>query len=298
MPSHLPHHLLTEGAKEPLGSKGQILDAQVKAGSRVVVRASQQDLRGWLEERNWFRQTGDETMRGIWCSKQYQKKVLVSDRSFTVIMKGVAKEYDSSFTQRKLFNVVENAVPTLVSRSKQLWDPVTMEANSGERGVSPSGSFAAWSTAQGGRNNDRGYWKHYKKFVWETLEGFFEEAKSHRERRANHGMTSLESVSLRLRVPTSMVHLMGDLSGMLTEELEKEWPAVTWAVFPSVPEYTACMQLEMGGQLSIPQCVADANMQHRRFKLVVSEGSRGSVRGPITLSRLLEEKAEVMVSSI
>ena len=88
MPSHLPHHLMIEGAKEALGRKGQMLDAQVKAGSRVVVCASQQDLRGWLGERNWFRLPGDETVRGIWCSKQYQRKVIVSDRSFIVIMKG------------------------------------------------------------------------------------------------------------------------------------------------------------------------------------------------------------------
>ena len=39
-----------------------MLDAQVKAGSRVAVRASQQDLRGWLGERNWFRLPGDETV--------------------------------------------------------------------------------------------------------------------------------------------------------------------------------------------------------------------------------------------
>ena len=52
------------------------------------------------------------------------------------------------------------------------------------------------------------------------------------------------------------------------------------------------------GALSTPQCVVEANMQQRRFKLVVSEGSEGSVRGPITMSRLLEEKTEVMVSSL
>ena len=71
MPSHLPHHLMIEGAKEALGRKGQILDAQVKAGNKVVVRASRQDLRGWLGERNWFRLPGDETVRGTWCLKQY-----------------------------------------------------------------------------------------------------------------------------------------------------------------------------------------------------------------------------------
>ena len=170
--------------------------------------------------------------------------MIVSDRSFTVILKNMnTNEYDSSFTQRKLFNVIENAVPTLVSRSKQLWDPDTMEANSGEGGVSPTDAFAEWSAAQGGRNNDRGYWKHYRKFVWETLEGFFEEAKSHREGRADPSMARQECVSLRLRVPTSMVHLMGDLGDMLTEELKKEWPTVKCAVFPSVPEDTACVQM-------------------------------------------------------
>ena len=70
MPSHLAQHSMIEAAKEALGRKGQMLDAQVKAGSRVVVRASQQDLREWLGKRNWFRLPGDETLRGIWCSKQ------------------------------------------------------------------------------------------------------------------------------------------------------------------------------------------------------------------------------------
>ena len=64
-----------------------MLDAQVKAGSRVVVRASQQDLREWLGKRNWFRLPGDETVEGIWCSRPYKSKLIVSDRSFTVIMK-------------------------------------------------------------------------------------------------------------------------------------------------------------------------------------------------------------------
>ena len=68
----------------------------------------------------------------------------------------MVKEYDSNFTQRKLFNVIDNAVPTLVSWSEQLWDPVTMEVNSGEGGVSPSDAFVEWSAAQGGRNDDRG----------------------------------------------------------------------------------------------------------------------------------------------
>ena len=95
-----------------------------------------------------------------------------------------------------------------------------------------------------------------------------------------------------------MVRLMGDLSEMLIEELKKEWPAVKCAVFPSVPEDTACGHMEMGGRLATALYVADANMQQRCFKLVVSEGSEGLVRSPITLSRLLEEKAEVMVSSM
>ena len=98
-----------------------------------------------------------------------------------------------------------------MSRSKQLWDPNTLEANSAEDGVSPSDAFAAWSSTQGGRNNDRGYWKHYRKFVWETSEGFFEAAKSHKEGRVDPSMAIQECVSLRLRVPTSMVHLLGDL---------------------------------------------------------------------------------------
>ena len=54
----------------------------------------------------------------------------------------------------------------------------------------------------------------------------------------------------------------------------------------------------MGRAAGHVPCVTEANMQQRRFKLVVSEGSEGSVRGPVTLSRLLEEKAEVMVSSL
>ena len=53
-----------------------------------------------------------------------------------------------------------------------------------------------------------------------------------------------------------------------------------------------------GGRLATPPYVADANTQQRRFNLVVSEGSQGSVRGPITLPRLPEKKAEVTVSSM
>ena len=81
--------------------------------------------------------------------------MIVSDRSFTVIMKGMTKEYGSDVTQRKLFNVIENAVPKLVSRSEQLWDPITMETISVGAGVSSSYAFAEWPVAQGGRNDDR-----------------------------------------------------------------------------------------------------------------------------------------------
>ena len=38
--------------------------------------------------------------------------------------------------------------------------------------------------------------------LWETVEVFFEEAKSHREGRADPSMAIQESISLRLRVPT------------------------------------------------------------------------------------------------
>ena len=103
-------------------------------------------------------------------------------------------------------------------------------------------------------------------------------------------MAIQECVSLRVRVPTSMVHLLGDLGEMLIEELKKEWPAVKCMVFPSVPEDTACGQMENGGPLRVSPTVNDANMQQRRSKLVVSEGCEDSMRGPITLSRLLEEK--------
>ena len=158
----------------------------------------------------------------------------------------MTKKYDSDFAQRKLFNVIDNAVPTLVSRTKQLWGPLTLEADRAEDGVSPSDAFAAWSSTQGGRNNDRGYWKHYRKFVWETSEGFFEAVRSHVDGRADPNMAMLECVSLGARVPTSMVHLLGDLGEMLTEEMRKEWLAATCAVFPSVPEDTACGQMEIG----------------------------------------------------
>ena len=76
MPTHLAQHSMVEAAKEALGRQGQMLDAQVKAGSRVVVRASQQDLREWLGKRNWFRAAwgrdgaGDMVLEAKWCSEE------------------------------------------------------------------------------------------------------------------------------------------------------------------------------------------------------------------------------------
>jgi hypothetical protein len=121
MPTHLAQHSMVEAAKVALGRQGQMLDAQVKAGSRVVVRASQQDLREWLGKRNWFKLPGDETLRGIWCSKQNgaQREVIVSDRPFTVILENL-KTKDDSLTMEDAHRMLEKRDNMIASTQNEL----------------------------------------------------------------------------------------------------------------------------------------------------------------------------------
>jgi hypothetical protein len=88
----------------------------------------------------------------------------VADHSLTLILKGIGGQCENETAQRKLFSVVENAVPTLLSRDVGLWDVESLAKS--DFGASALEAFDTWARSQGGRNNDRGYWRHYRKHVY------------------------------------------------------------------------------------------------------------------------------------
>ena len=52
MPTYMTHGAMTDATKAALHREKQLLDMRVKAGSRVVIKVRQAELKSWIGERN------------------------------------------------------------------------------------------------------------------------------------------------------------------------------------------------------------------------------------------------------
>jgi hypothetical protein len=69
MPTYMTQGAMMDAAKAALNREKQLLDVRVSAGSRVVIKVRQAELKSWIGERNWFVLENEEakSFRGIWC---------------------------------------------------------------------------------------------------------------------------------------------------------------------------------------------------------------------------------------
>ena len=92
-----------EAAKAALNREEQLLDMRVKAGSRVVIKVRQAELKSWLGERNWFVLENEEakSFRGIWClPPRAGRPEKVKDSTFTIQIKGIGmNKYASDYVR-------------------------------------------------------------------------------------------------------------------------------------------------------------------------------------------------------
>ena len=91
-PTYMTQGAMMEAVKIALGREKQLLDMRVKAGSRVVIKVRQAELKSWHGERNWFVIENEEarSFRGIWClPPRADRPVRVKDSTFMVQIKGI-----------------------------------------------------------------------------------------------------------------------------------------------------------------------------------------------------------------
>ena len=204
MPKCMSQGTIIEAAKAALNREKQLLDMRVSAGSRVVIKVRQADLRSWIGDRNWFVLEHEEakSFREIWCLRpRADRPEKIKDSTFTVQIKGIGiNKYASDYVQHQLFSAAEDAVFTLASRDEGSYDPVLMQRATSAGGVSLSNAFAQWSASQSSGNH-RGYWKHYRRYVWVQLDGSEQRGSHNRDGRPDPAYAVIENLSLRLRVP-------------------------------------------------------------------------------------------------
>ena len=206
MPTYMSQGAMLEAAKAALNREKQLLDMRVKAGSRVVVKVRQADLKIWIGERNWFVLENEEakSFRGIWClPPRADRPEKIKDSTFTVQIKGIGmNKYASEYMQQQLFSAAEDAVFTLASRAEGRFDAIHMKramsvnGSASVEGVSLSEAFAQWATNQSSTGNDRGYWKHYRRYVWVQLDGTEQRGSHNRDGRPDPSHAVVENVSL------------------------------------------------------------------------------------------------------
>ena len=92
MPTYTTHGTTTDAAKAALHREKQLLGVRVKAGSRVVIKVRQAELKSWIGEMIWFVLENGEikSFRGIWClPPRVDRSEKVEDSTFTVQMKNI-----------------------------------------------------------------------------------------------------------------------------------------------------------------------------------------------------------------
>ena len=111
-------------------------------------------------------------------------------------------KYTSEYVQQQLFSAADDAVYTLASRAEDRVDAVQMKyevsvnGSVSVGGVSLSKAFAQWSANQSSTRNDRGYWKHYWRYVWAQLDGTEQRGSHHGDGRSGPSYAVIENLSL------------------------------------------------------------------------------------------------------
>ena len=104
MPTYMTQGAMTDAAKAALNREKQLLDMRVAAGSRVVIKVRQAELKSWLGERNWFVLENEEakSFRGIWClPPRADRPEKVTDFTFPIQIKGIGmNKYASGYVQQ------------------------------------------------------------------------------------------------------------------------------------------------------------------------------------------------------
>ena len=305
MPRHMTQGAMMEAAKAALNREKQLLDMRVAAGSRVVIKVRQAELKSWLDERNWFVLENEEvkSFRGIWClPPRADRPEKVKDSTFTVQIKGIGmNKYASDYVQQQLFSAVEDAVFTLASRAEGLFDAITMSVigSASVGGVSLTEAFSQWSANQSASGNDRGYWKHYRRYVWVQLDGTEQRGSHNRDGRPDPSYAVVENMSLRVRVPMVMEDMVMDgLHSLIIEKLRTKWPEVECAIWPSVMESVAVEWLDSGQSEDRARNIARMGCVVRRVKLLVENVGETQYRTPVGLARLVEEGLKVQVVAV
>ena len=108
MPTYMTQGAMMDAAKAALNREKQLLDMRVSAGSRVVIKVRQAELKSWIGERNWFVLENEEakSFRGIWClPPRADRPEKVKDSTFTIQIKGIGmNKYASGYVQQQLFS--------------------------------------------------------------------------------------------------------------------------------------------------------------------------------------------------
>ena len=113
-------------------------------------------------------------------------------------------------------------------------------------GMSLSNAFAQWSASQSS-GNDRGYWKHYRRYVWVQLDGTEQRGFHNKDGRPGPTYAVIDNLSLRLRVPMVMEDMaMDGLQDLVVEKLRKKCPGVVCTIWPAVMESVSAKWLDSG----------------------------------------------------
>ena len=108
--------------------------------------------------------------------------------------------------QQQIFSAADDGVFTLASRADGRFDAINMRSVDGSAsvgGVSLSEAFAQWPGNQSSTGNDRGYWKHYRRYVWVQLDGPEQRGSHNSDGRPDPSYAVIENLSLS-RVPMAM----------------------------------------------------------------------------------------------
>jgi hypothetical protein len=302
MPTYMTKGAMMEAAKAALNREKQLLDMRVSAGSRVVIKVRQAELISWLGVRNWFVIENEEakSFRGIWClPPRVDRPEKVKDSTFTIQIKGIGmNKYGSEYIQQQLFSAAEDAVYTLASRAEGRIDAVRMKYESAG-GVSLSEAFSQWSASQSSTGNDRGYWKHYRRYVWVQLDGKEQRGSHNLDGRPDNSYAVIENLSLRIRVPMIMEDMvMTGLHNLVSEKLRVKWPEVVCTVWPAVMESVAVEWLDSGLSEDKGRSMSKMGCAVRRVKLLVGNVGEAQYRTPVGLARLVEEEFAVQVVAV
>ena len=306
MPTYMTQGAMMDAAKAALNREKQLLDMRVAAGSRVVIKVHQAELKSWIGERNWFVLENEEakSFRGIWClPPRADRPEKVKDSTFTIQIKGIGmNKYASGYLQQQLFSAAEDAIYTLASRAEIRVDAVSMmseesvNGSASTGGVSLSEAFAQWSRNQSLTGNDRGYWKHYRRYVWVQLEGNDQRSSHDLDGKPDPSHAVIENMSLRIRVPRIMEDMVMDgAQALVTEKLSVKWPEVECLIWPSVTESVATQWLDSGQSEDKARSIAKMGCVVRRIKLLVENIGETQHRTPVGLARLVEEEYKVHV---